>query len=58
MTDPTGKMPVDKLAELRAKYLAADLLRELYPPLDPNAAELIEGIDEADWWPEPDDGPE
>ena len=49
-------MPVDKLAERRAQFLAAELLRELYPPLAANAAELIEGIDEASWWPEPDDG--
>ena len=56
MSDPAGKMPVDKLAERRQQFLIAELLRELYPPLAPHAAELIEGIDEASWWPEADEG--
>ena len=56
MAEFAGKMPVDKLAEWREQKLLADLLSELYPPLAPDAPELTHGLDEADWWPESDDG--
>jgi len=60
VSDPAGKIAVEKAVDKCQQKRAQQLLDELYPPLAPDAPELINGIDEADdlvdW--EPEDGKE